>query len=94
MEEIHSFFKSKNVSVSTFYQPKTNWKDIVRASKDASCFLYRGHGMSWPDGKYGGLYDGIKIEVNKTSIRNQGMEQNPIVKTSDNVKNDWRNWKF
>jgi hypothetical protein len=55
MEDIHSFFKSKNVSVSTFYHPKTNWKDIVRASKDASFFLYRGHGMSWPDGKYGGL---------------------------------------
>jgi hypothetical protein len=55
MEEIHSFFKSKNVIVKTFYHPKTNWKDIISASKDASFFVYRGHGMSWPDGKYGGL---------------------------------------
>ena len=55
MEEIHSFFKSKNVIVKTFYHPKTSWKDIVIASKDASFFVYRGHGMSWPDGKYGGL---------------------------------------
>ena len=55
MEEIHSFFKSKNVIVKTFYHPKTSWKDIISASKDASFFVYRGHGMSWPDGKYGGL---------------------------------------
>jgi hypothetical protein len=55
MEEIHSFFKSKNVNVSTFYHPKTSWEDIVKASKDASFFVYSGHGMSWPDGKYGGL---------------------------------------
>ena len=55
MEEIHSFFKSKNVIVKTFYHPKTSWKDIVSASKDASFFVYSGHGMSWPDGKYGGL---------------------------------------
>ena len=55
MEEIHSFFKSKNVIVKTFYHPKTSWKDIVSASKDASFFVYSGHGISWPDGKYGGL---------------------------------------
>jgi len=55
MEEVHSFFKSKNVIVKTFYHPKTSWKDIVKASKDASFFVYSGHGMSWPDGKYGGL---------------------------------------
>tara|TARA_B110000196_G_scaffold45625_1_gene35986 strand:+ start:141 stop:926 length:786 start_codon:yes stop_codon:yes gene_type:complete len=55
MENIHTFFKSKNVIVKTFYHPKTSWKDIVRASKDASFFVYSGHGMSWPDGKYGGL---------------------------------------
>ena len=55
MEEIHSFFKSKNVIVKTFYHPKTSWKDIVKVSKDASFFVYSGHGMSWPDGKYGGL---------------------------------------
>jgi len=55
MEEIHSFFKSKNVIVKTFYHPKTSWKDIVRVSKDASFFVYNGHGISWPDGKYGGL---------------------------------------
>ena len=55
MENIHTFFKSKNVIVKTFYHPKTSWKDIVKASKDASFFVYSGHGMSWPDGKYGGL---------------------------------------
>ena len=55
MENIHTFFKSKNVIVKTFYHPKTIWKDIVKASKDASFFVYSGHGMSWPDGKYGGL---------------------------------------
>ena len=55
MENIHTFFKSKNVIVKTFYHPKTSWKDIVKASKDASFFVYSGHGISWPDGKYGGL---------------------------------------
>ena len=55
MENIHAFFKSKNVIVKTFYHPKTSWKDIVKASKNASFFVYSGHGMSWPDGKYGGL---------------------------------------
>ena len=55
MENIHTFFKSKNVIVKTFYHPKTSWKDIVKVSKDASFFVYSGHGMSWPDGKYGGL---------------------------------------
>ena len=55
MENIHTLFKSKNVIVKTFYHPKTSWKDIVKASKDASFFVYSGHGMSWPDGKYGGL---------------------------------------
>ena len=46
MEEVHSFFKSKNVIVKTFYHPKKSWKDIVKASKDASFFVYSGHGMS------------------------------------------------
>jgi len=55
MENIHTFFKSKNVIVKTFYHPKTSWKGIVKKSKDASFFVYSGHGMSWPDGKYGGL---------------------------------------
>ena len=55
MENIHTLFKSKNVIVKTFYHPKTSWKDIVKASKNASFFVYSGHGMSWSDGKYGGL---------------------------------------
>ena len=55
MEVLHTFFKSKNINVKTFYHPNTSWKDIVRVSKDASFFVYSGHGMSWPDGKYGGL---------------------------------------
>jgi hypothetical protein len=32
--------------------------------------------------------------VNKTTLRNQGMEQTPKVNTSQKVVNDWRNWKF
>ena len=79
MEEIHSFFKSKNVIVKTFYHPKTSWKDIISASKDASFFVYRGHGMSWPDGKYGGLdldeaissediMNGLKLKANAIVI--------------------------
>jgi len=46
------------------------------------------------DISYGSLYDAIKIEVNKTTLRNQGMEQTPKVIPSSNVINDWRNWKF
>jgi len=46
------------------------------------------------DINYGDLYDAIKIEVNKTSLRNQGMEQTPKVNTSSKVVNHWRNWKF
>ena len=45
MENIHTFFKSKNVIVKTFYHPKTSWKDIVKESKDASFFVYSGHGV-------------------------------------------------
>ena len=78
MEEIHSFFKSKNVIVKTFYHPKTNWKDIVRASKDASFFLYRGHGMSWPDGKYGGL-DLNKAISSEDIVNDLKLKANAIV---------------
>jgi len=46
------------------------------------------------DISYGNLYDAINIEVNKTTLRNQGMEQTPKVNTSSKVINDWRNWKF
>ena len=46
------------------------------------------------DISYGNLYDAINIEVNKTTLRNQGMEQTPKVNTSPKVVNDWRNWKF
>jgi hypothetical protein len=46
------------------------------------------------DISYGNLYDAINIEVNKTTLRNQGMEQTPKVNTSEKVINDWRNWKF
>ena len=46
------------------------------------------------DISYGNLYDAINIEVNKTTLRNQTMEQTPKVNTSQKVINDWRNWKF
>ena len=46
------------------------------------------------DISYGDLYDAINIEVNKTTLRNQTMEQTPKVNTSSKVINDWRNWKF
>jgi hypothetical protein len=78
MQEIHTFFKNKNVKVSTFYHPKTSWKDIVRASKDASFFVYSGHGMSWPDDKYGGLdlNEAISSEDIKNDLR---LKSNAIV---------------
>ena len=78
MEEIHSFFKSKNVIVKTFYHPKTSWKDIISASKDASFFVYRGHGMSWPDGKYGGL--DLDEAISSEDIKNDlKLKSNAIV---------------
>ena len=43
---------------------------------------------------YGDLYNAINIEVNKTTLRNQGMEQTPKVNTSQKVINNWRNWEF
>ena len=43
---------------------------------------------------YGELYDKIELEVNKTALRNQSMQQTPKVNTSHKVANDWRNWKF
>jgi len=46
------------------------------------------------DISYGNLYDAINIEVNKTTLRNQGMEQTPKVNTSQKVINNWRNWEF
>ena len=78
MEEIHLFFKSKNVHVSTFYHPKTNWKDIVRSSKDASFFVYRGHGMSWSNGQYGGL-DLNEAISSKAIVNDLKLKSNAIV---------------
>ena len=78
MENIHTFFKSKNVIVKTFYHPKTSWKDIVSASKDASFFVYRGHGMSWPDGKYGGL-DLNEAISSKAIVNDLKLKSNAIV---------------
>jgi hypothetical protein len=78
MEEIHSFFKSKNMIVNTFYHPKTSWKDIVSASKDASFFVYSGHGMSWTDGKYGGL-DLNEAISSKAIVNDLKLKSNAIV---------------
>jgi len=78
MENIHTFFKSKNVIVKTFYHPKTSWKDIVKASKDASFFVYSGHGMSWPDGKYGGL-DLNEAISSKDIVNDLKLRSNAIV---------------
>jgi len=78
MENIHTFFKSKNVIVKTFYHPKTSWKDIVKESKDASFFVYSGHGLSWPDGKYGGL--DLNESVSSEDIKNDlKLRSNAIV---------------
>ena len=78
MENIHTFFKSKNVIVKTFYHPKTSWKDIVKESKDASFFVYSGHGMSWPDGKYGGL--DLNEAISSEDIKNDlKLKSNAIV---------------
>ena len=43
---------------------------------------------------YGDLYDIVKVEVKKTALRNQGMDQGPKVNTSQTVADSWRNWKF
>ena len=43
---------------------------------------------------YGDLYDSIKKQVTKTSLLNQGMEQEPNVNSSQKVNNLWRDWKF
>ena len=78
IEDIHSFFKSKNLIVSTFYHPKTIWKDIVVASKDANFFVYSGHGMSWPDGKYGGL--DLNVAISSEDVLNDfKLKTNAIV---------------
>jgi hypothetical protein len=46
------------------------------------------------DISYSNLYDAINIEIKKTTLRNQGMEQTPKVNTSSKVINDWINWKI
>ena len=46
------------------------------------------------DISYGDLFDAIKLEVNRTSIRNQGMEQTPQVNTSKSVNDSWKTWKL
>jgi len=43
---------------------------------------------------YGDLYDSIKKQVTKTSLLNQGMEQEPKVNSSQKVGDLWRDWKF
>ena len=55
MEVLHSFFKDKKVIVKTFYHPNTRWDEIINVSKNSNFLVYSGHGISWPDGKYGGL---------------------------------------
>ena len=78
MEVIHSFFKDKNVIVKTFYHPKTSWDDIVSASKNTSFFVYSGHGLRWPDGKYGGL--DLNEAISSEDIKNDlKLKSNAIV---------------
>lgn len=79
MENIHTFFKSKNVIVTTFYHPKTSWKDIVKAAKDASFFVYSGHGLKWKkNGKYGGL-DLEKSISSEDIINDLKLQPNAII---------------
>ena len=77
MEEIHTFFKNKNVKVSTFYYPKTKWEDIVKQAKDANFLVYAGHGVKWFDGKYGGFSLNKRIS-SKDIINDLKLKSNAI----------------
>ena len=46
------------------------------------------------DISYGDLFDAIKLEVNRTSLKNQGLNQTPQVNTSYSVNNSWKIWKL
>ena len=46
------------------------------------------------DISYGALDKILKVDVDKTSLRNETGRQTPEVNTSLKVINDWRNWKF
>ena len=43
---------------------------------------------------YGTLADKLRVEVNKTAIRNKSIDQTPHVNTSKKVENTWRQWTF
>ena len=56
MKKIELFLDSMNFKVHTFYDPNNSWDDIKKASKDASVFIYRGHGTHLGiDGGFGGI---------------------------------------
>lgn len=56
MEAIHAFFKEKGIKVASFYDNQTDWEDIKKECKDASFFVYSGHGATMGErGKTGGL---------------------------------------
>lgn len=57
MNKIAELLKSKGVKVQSFYDKEADWDKIKIASKDASFFIYSGHGGTMGEGeKTGGLY--------------------------------------
>ncbi|MFZ4706922.1 MAG: hypothetical protein ACOYMF_13025, partial [Bacteroidales bacterium] len=56
MDEIADFLSSKGISVQRFYDKQAVWNRIIASSKDASIFIYCGHGSTLGgNGRVGGL---------------------------------------
>ena len=65
-EQIAKYLESKGYVVKRFYTPTTKWEEIKLASRDASVFIYRGHGTQMGiDGGFGGLVIGEFISAER-----------------------------
>ena len=56
MNALALIFENRGIKVTKFYDRNTNWEAIKRAAKNASFFVYSGHGSTMGiNGKTGGL---------------------------------------
>jgi hypothetical protein len=79
MDKIADLFVSRGITVSRFYDERAIWSDIVTASKEASFFVYSGHGTTLGENNnYGGLC--VKSFVSSSMLmQNLRLKKNAVV---------------
>ena len=79
MDKVADLFEKNNVITKKFYDKNAQWKKIIEASKDASFFVYSGHGSNLG---INGCTGGLCIESRVTSqelIDELKLKENAIV---------------